>query len=222
MNNVYFENVIQVGKLYLEHVFYEFESEPILFSCVDEEKNLYLCLCSEIRYGQRWIIAKCSTDTLEAVVDGQIDIASAFLRTPNVIAIDMDMQGQEESCIIETDQIVRLDLPKEGTYLRCDREKAKEYLGKKESKRFVRDLKPMMDAGQTMFYSSVVNKVEMRIGTNNYSIKKAEYMNSLVEAVKSTMAIKAEYSIHPKERYIETTEKIDIGRTDNNNYLQAA
>ena len=47
-------------------------------------------------------------------------------------------------------------------------------------------------------------------------------MNSLVEAVKSTMAIKAEYSIHPKERYIETTEKIDIGRTDNNNYLQAA
>lgn len=80
----------------------------------------------------------------------------------------------------------------------------------------------MMDAGQTMFYSSVVNKVEMRIGTNNYSIKKTAYMNSLVEAVKSTMAIKAEYSIHPKERYIETTEKIDIGRTDNNNYLQAA
>ena len=40
MNDVYFDNVIQIGKLYLDHIFYEFESEPILFSCTDDKRNI--------------------------------------------------------------------------------------------------------------------------------------------------------------------------------------
>lgn len=31
---------------------YEFESEPILFICLDSDKRLYIRLCSEIRYKQ--------------------------------------------------------------------------------------------------------------------------------------------------------------------------
>jgi hypothetical protein len=134
MNNVYFDNVIQIGKLYLDHIFYEFESEPILFTCVDEEKNTYLCLCSDIRYGQRWIVSKCSMITLKFLIEEKIDIASAFLANSNIITIDMDMQGNERSCIIEKEKIDRLDLPKEGTYLRYDKEKAKNYLWNKEYK----------------------------------------------------------------------------------------
>ena len=75
MNRLYFDNVIQIGKLYLEHIFYEFESEPVLFTCSDEQKNLYFCLCSDIRYGQRWIIMPCSLMQLEALIEEKADIA---------------------------------------------------------------------------------------------------------------------------------------------------
>ena len=128
MNNAYFDNVMQIGKLYLEHIFYEFESEPILFSCTDEDKNLYLCLCSEIRYTKRWIISKCNINTLRELIDEKIDIASALLEASNMIVVDTDLNGRENSHIIENDKIDRLDLPKDGIYIRCDKEKARHYL----------------------------------------------------------------------------------------------
>ena len=41
MSNLYFDNVVQVGQLYLEYVFFEFESEPILFTCHDQLNQTY-------------------------------------------------------------------------------------------------------------------------------------------------------------------------------------
>lgn len=46
----YFRNVSEIGDLCLKRVFFEFESEPILFLCENQDKQSYLCLCSEIRY----------------------------------------------------------------------------------------------------------------------------------------------------------------------------
>ena len=67
MSNLYFNNVEKVGQLYLEYVFFEFESEPILFICHDQLNQTYLCLCSDIRHGQKWIITKCDTKILRAL-----------------------------------------------------------------------------------------------------------------------------------------------------------
>ncbi len=64
MNELFFENVSGVGNLYLDYVFDEFNGEPILFMCKNSVGGLYLCLCSEIRYEQRWVIIKCSTSLL--------------------------------------------------------------------------------------------------------------------------------------------------------------
>lgn len=44
----------------------------------------------------------------------------------------MDMRGNESSCVIKNEEIDRLDLPKKGTYLRCDKEKARNYFRNKE------------------------------------------------------------------------------------------
>ena len=49
MSELYFENVIEKGNLYLDHILYEFEDEPILFLCKDKDGNRYLCHCAEIR-----------------------------------------------------------------------------------------------------------------------------------------------------------------------------
>ena len=115
---IFFDKVIQIGRLYLDYIFYEFESEPILFSCVNDEKKLYLCLCSEIRYGQKWVITECELSTLKALIDEKMDIASAFLLKNEIIIIDMDLQGKESSYVIRSEEIDRLDLPKEGMYIK--------------------------------------------------------------------------------------------------------
>ncbi len=117
MNNLYFDDVIQIGRLYLEYIFYE------------------------IRYGQKWIVTSCSIGTLKALIEEDIDIASAFLMTSQIITIDMDLQGNKNSCIIENVRIDRLDLPKEGTYIRCDKEKARNYLWNKEFEVFCEQLR---------------------------------------------------------------------------------
>lgn len=121
---IFFDKVIQRGRLYLDYIFYEFESEPILFSCVDDEKKLYLCLCSEIRYGQKWIITECELSTLKALIDEKMDIATAFLLKNEIIIIDRDLQGKESSYVIRSEEIDRLDLPKEGMYIKNEYSRA--------------------------------------------------------------------------------------------------
>ena len=125
MSNLYFNNVEKVGQLYLEYVFFEFESEPILFICHDQLNQTYLCLCSDIRYGQKWIITKCDTKILRALITAEIDIVTAFLKHQKAIVIDMDMEGTEKSYEINTEEIDPLDLPKPGTFIRCNKEKIK-------------------------------------------------------------------------------------------------
>lgn len=65
IGDIYFSQVDGVGALYLRHVFVEFEGEPVLFLCSDTNENMYLCLCSEMRSEQRWLIAKSSAALLK-------------------------------------------------------------------------------------------------------------------------------------------------------------
>ena len=99
----YFSSIPGIGDLYLDQVLYKFEAEPILFPCLDSNKRLYLCLCSEIRYNQKWIIVEYSPETLEALTDRRIDIASAFLKVVEVIAVGGEFDN--------------LDLPERGVFL---------------------------------------------------------------------------------------------------------
>ena len=122
MKELYFENVIGIGNLYLDYVFYEFENEPILFLCTDDKKSLYFCLCSDIRNEQKWIIMQTNFSSLKKLIEEKVEIVSAFLSSKNLIVITMDLQGSEKSYIVKVDEIDRLDLPKEGTFLRCNKD----------------------------------------------------------------------------------------------------
>ena len=131
MKRSYSENVTGIGNLYLEYVFYEFEQEPVLFLCRDEYANIYLCLCADIRYEQSWIVVPCNTMLLHLLIEEKMDIASVFLSRKNGWKIVMDIHGNEKNESIQMNDIDRLDLPKEGTYIRCDKEKAETYLWKR-------------------------------------------------------------------------------------------
>lgn len=218
MNDMYFDNVVGVGKLYLEHIFYEFESEPIIFTCVDKKRNMYLCLCSEIRHIQKWIITECSINTLKLLIQKKMDIASAFLKVCNLIVIEMDLQGNERSYIIETKMVDRLDLPEEKTYIVCDERKAQDYLWSKELENLSKELK-LFSAGyssektRVLYHSSVTrtfDSLSKRIGKDNACVNK-----------KTSMYIKHEYSVCKEEKYREPVGEVDFKVTDNS-YLDAA
>lgn len=221
MNDVYFDNVVNVGKLYLEHIFYEFESEPIIFTCIDNNKNTYLCLCSEIRYIQKWIIAKCTNTTLRDLIQKKIDIATAFLKMPDLIIVEMNLQGEEQSWIIETKVLDKLDLPKKGTYIKCNKEKALNYLRTKEVvSAFEKDVPTFsIDYATEKIDSSycfVVTRADSTLRENITNDN--DFINNELEQL---MPVSNEYSIYKKEKYIEIIDDVDLSTT-NNNYLDAA
>ena len=127
------EKVTEVYKTYgFDLNLYEFEDEPILFICKDKDGNRYLCHCAEIRGERRWVLIEISLELLKSLIEEEMDIASAFLSQEKAIRIRMDLQGCEKSSVIDTAKMDRMDLPKEGTLVRCDKEKAREYLHKSE------------------------------------------------------------------------------------------
>lgn len=133
MSDAYFKDVKSVGDLYIDHILYEFEGEPIVFICRDEvNRDMYLSLCSEIRFGQKWVLVKSTVDVLRSLIYRKTDIAGVFLAAEEVIVITMDLEGNERSEIKKTDEMDRFDLPEEGLMIRCDEESARIYLRSKE------------------------------------------------------------------------------------------
>lgn len=144
-NNLYFENVMNIGNLYLEYVFLEFYKEPIFFTCIDESENMYICLCSEIRGEQRWIISECSIDSLQQLVDGTMDMGSVFKVYDNIILVKRNWEGKEESSVILSQNIDPLDLPKNGTLLKCNQSKAMNYLADKNRELLSKNINSIVD-----------------------------------------------------------------------------
>lgn len=53
--------------------------EPILFVCLSEnKKQRYLCLCSEVRSLQRWIISLIDIPTIVKLIQNEITVFDAF------------------------------------------------------------------------------------------------------------------------------------------------
>lgn len=209
MKELYFENVTGIGNLYLEYVFYEFESEPILFLCLDESRQLYFCLCSDIRYEQKWVVMKTNLTVLNALVEEEIDIASAFLSAPELVIITLNLQGEERVRVVRADEADRLDLPKEGTFVRCGKEEAKMYLWQKKWE----------------MVSDRQREIVKRTEASDEVMQKAFFVNTIYKGavepesrLRDTISESYEYSVSSKEEYIET---VKISKNDND-FVQAA
>ena len=69
---------------------------------------------------------------MKKLIDEKLDVASSFLENSEVTVVEADLDGNEKNYCIDTEKIDPLDLPEEGTYIKCDKEKARDYLWKKE------------------------------------------------------------------------------------------
>lgn len=113
----YFTDVVNVGELYLERIFLKFENEPIIFLCSDNIKNLYLCVCTEIRYQQNWLIIAINKNQLKEMIKGNKNVRSAFVESEKIITINMDVNGKELSKMVSLKEINPMDLPSNNVYL---------------------------------------------------------------------------------------------------------
>lgn len=73
--NFYFIDIPSIGSLRIEHVFYEYE-EPVLFVCLDQDNNRYLCSCS--RVAEQWILSAITDSQLLEIMNRTLAIDKFF------------------------------------------------------------------------------------------------------------------------------------------------
>lgn len=116
--NKYFKNIPHIGDLYLDFIFLNYETDPILFTCIDRHKSLFLCLCCEVRSIRKWIITRCDNDTLKKLIENKIDIKTALCADKKFIVATMDLSGQIVYQNVSEEDIDPLDLPDGNIYLK--------------------------------------------------------------------------------------------------------
>lgn len=232
MSEIYFERAADIGTLYLEHIFYEFEGEPILFTCTDDVKNTYLCLCSDIRYEQKWIVVQCGILQLKALIEEETDIASVFLSAKKAAVISMDLQGKECSEMKDINSVDRLDLPEEGTFIRCDKNKARNYLWKKQYELLYEQLKeiwnliPDIDETVSSYYSVLKNSIvfsrQMELYKDSVSKEFFQQTDTSGRDFTEVMTAGYKYSVEGNKQYTLFIDSMEIDSTGSHDSLEAA
>lgn len=70
----------QIGHLKIDKVFFE-SYYPILFTCINEKKELFLCVCSQADSEQKkWLVTKVSSKTIIELLSNKITLRDSFLK----------------------------------------------------------------------------------------------------------------------------------------------
>lgn len=162
-----------------------------------------------------------------------MDIVSVFLASKKAIVINMDLQGNENSFETETDKIDRLDLPKKGTFIRCDKEKAQNYLWNKETEMLLDELKAIMDTSpiinenaktyNTSVYTSINTLNKRAILYKNFITKELIKQPDIADqALEEVAIINPACSISTQKKYVELIDSLDVKGPAADNLLGAA
>lgn len=119
----------ETGQLFLEKVLVSFNI-PILFVCVDYEKNKYLCLNIDEETGESVIIATDNEHLLK-MLKNEVTMESVFRDTNDqkVIVAKYDFEEQKIISHIENSKTISKDmLPKQNEYFEFTNEAIKEYI----------------------------------------------------------------------------------------------
>ena len=208
---LYFENVTNIGNLYLQHIFNTFEYEPILFVCSDDYNNLYFCICSDFRYTQKWIIVKTDVDILNKLVSGKMDILSVFTSKEKMIEVvasaNSDIYYEQKNI----NDINFLDLPKAGTLLKCDIEEYNKFIKKYSQLTYdVRNNNQIEN--KTFSYSINMGFTEKRFWDNEIRIDISDILiknkNDMYDLVKAKYISNTEYNKNYEEIVNVTSDKL--------------
>lgn len=121
-NDIIFE-FKETGKLRIDKVLFE-SCYPILFTCLDEANNIYLCVCCTAEnILKKWLLAKVEPSVIISLLRDQITLRNAFLSSNAKFSVI-----QDSSCtkyLIVDDHMDwhasnSIYLPSEGEYIEAD------------------------------------------------------------------------------------------------------
>ncbi len=96
---------------------------PVLFTCVDADKNLYLCACYKADPKSReWIMACTTEDTVISLLRDEITIHDTFLQNNEFLYRIMLKQGEETPTIekLRIQDVPENILPTPGYFMDAD------------------------------------------------------------------------------------------------------
>ncbi len=169
MSNVIFNNVPNIGDLFLNKVLLEYELEPVIFVCKDSYNNFFLCICDDfIDVKRSWIAIKIPVEDLLDIINDKITLLSAFKKSENkTIIIDYypDKKTYDYHMMNFSD-IDENELPCEDQYL-DEKETFDDYVDYLKSYIISYDLQYDSDYLDTIFINVNKNNQE-----DNFSIGK--------------------------------------------------
>lgn len=126
---IYFENITDIGDIFLDEIFLEFERIPVLFTCKDTKNRLFLCLCSEIRGIQKWTLVRTTASIIIAMLNDDITMYQAFEQSGNEVVL---LSYKKEFGKIKREtksfsEVNELNFPEKGEFLK-DFETHEEYI----------------------------------------------------------------------------------------------
>lgn len=124
----YFENVCDLGDLFLEKTFMKFEDENILFICRDEKDERYLGVCYELRYMLKWVLCRVTKETILQMLTDNITVHECFKKANDLLLISYAEELGEKSEWTTYEKIEKRILPDEDFYLKYDMRKDVYYL----------------------------------------------------------------------------------------------
>lgn len=120
--NKFFE-IEKIGMLKVDRVLFE-SYIPILFTCTNEENELFLCVCCQANAtGKKWLITKTSPQVIINLLKDNITIREAFLKFDDIqITVLADNAGVQinEKNIEDWDPNTSRSLPSSGEYMEAE------------------------------------------------------------------------------------------------------
>ena len=119
-------NIPELGKLEIVEV-YEYYDQPVLYSCKNASRHFYLVVAAaEDAQFLTWLCVAVSTDRLNLIRSGEIDLHDAFADSENPYAIQVKVPYKEHASIqtdfVQSNQIPEDMLPMPGECLDLETE----------------------------------------------------------------------------------------------------
>lgn len=118
MKEAYFENIKNIGNLYIEEILFE-ANYPVLFTLRDTLNNIYLAVCIDTRKKQRWIVISSAEQIIINMLRNKFTVREAFENSNSDVCFLISYVYDFPIEVVPTkyEDVDELDLPSEGVYL---------------------------------------------------------------------------------------------------------
>jgi hypothetical protein len=118
-----FIKINKLGTLQIDKILFE-SHYPILFTCVNESSDLFLCICCQAnKDGKRWLITKTIPQTVIKILKDEITLREAFLQFTDIqytVFSNSEVTTIKENDLSDWDYENSIYLPEKDEYMEVE------------------------------------------------------------------------------------------------------